>query len=196
MLSGNRCKKGGNLKRWIELFLALSGVCMACPVWADCLAGQELFTSCQIADRATEVAVCFDDQIATYRYGPIGGAPELTLSESIAQVDFVPWPGVGRSIYEYVTFFNGAFSYEVGGGFQRPVDNGEETEENTEKYGWLTIEKDGEAVSSLECRPETVTYGFGGGIYDAKRAAGLEWDSGSKTWVAAAKASQAGSSDQ
>ena len=131
--------------------------------------------------RDTEVFVCFDDQVATYSYGPIGGPAEQILLETIENVDFEPWSGVGKAIHERVTFYNGDFSYEVGGGFERPFSE-EEMLLDIRRFGWIDVAQNGESVSRLECIPETVTYGFGGGIYDAKVAAGLSWDEDSETW--------------
>tara|TARA_R110002126_G_scaffold30259_7_gene99238 strand:- start:115565 stop:116524 length:960 start_codon:yes stop_codon:yes gene_type:complete len=148
---------------------------------AGCPQGQEPITSCEIKGRNTEVFACFDDQIATYSYGPIGGAPDLFLSETIEDVDFEPWSGIGKAIHEKVTFYNGDYSYEVGGGFDRPFSE-EEMLLPTRRFGWLDVAQNGETLNTLDCIPETVTYGFGGGIYDAKVAAGLEWDDYSKTW--------------
>lgn len=148
---------------------------------ADCPQGQYPFTSCRIEGRNTEVFVCHDDQVATYSYGPIGGAPDLFLSETIAHVDFEAWSGLGKAISESVTFYNGDYSYEVVGGFERPFSE-EEMALGSRHFGWIDIAQNGERVSRLECVPETVTYGFGGGIYDVKVAAGLEWDEYSRTW--------------
>lgn len=149
---------------------------------AGCPDGQEPFNSCQIEGRNTEVFVCFDDQLATYQYGPIGGTPELFLSEPIAQVDYVPWNGIGRAINESVTFYNGEYSYRVGGGINRPFSE-EEMEAGNFQFGWLEVAKNGEPIAQLECIPETVSYGWGGGIYEAKVAAGLEWDDRALSWM-------------
>ena len=154
---------------------------------AGCLNDQYAFTSCQIAGRNTEVFVCYDDQIATYSYGPRGEAPDLFLSETIENVDFEAWSGSGSAIHETVTFYNEGFSYSVGGGFERPFSDAEMAL-GGRHFGWLEVAQNGEVLSRLECVPETVTYGFGAGIYDAKVAAGLNWDDYSKTWVPAAPA--------
>jgi len=126
--------------------------------------------------------VCFDDQIATYSYGPIGGAPELVLSETIEDVDYEPWSGVGKAISESVTFYNGDYAYDVGGGFERPFSE-EEMRRPIRRFGWVEVTESGEHAASLACVPDTVSYGFGGGIHDLKVAAGLTWDSYSFTWV-------------
>lgn len=170
------------MKRVLRICAIVLGGCLATTAKAGCPPGQEAFTSCQIAGRGTEAFVCFDDQVATYRYGPIGAVPDLVLTDSIAQVDFEAWPGVGTAIYEHVTFYNGDFSYEVGGGFERPFSDAE-MEAGPRRFGWIEVAENGKVLSRLECIPETVSYGFGGGIYDVKMAAELAWDERSKTWV-------------
>ncbi len=162
--------------------MIIGGV-FATGLWAACPAGQEMFTACHIEDRGTEVSICFDDQVATYRYGPIGGAADLVLSEPIETVDFEPWSGVGRAISESITFYNGDYAYDVGGGFDRPMTD-EEANRDLRRFGWVLVTESGLPAASLTCIPDTVGYGFGGGIYDLKRARGLEWDQYSYTWVA------------
>jgi len=164
-----------------HLFL---GFFLTTEAYAGCPQGQESFTSCRIDGRNTEVLVCYDDQFATYSYGPIGAAPDLFLSETIARVDFEPWSGSGKAISESVTFYNGDYSYEVVGGFDRPFSE-EEMLLGNRRFGWLEVAQNSERMSRLECIPETVTYGFGVGIYDVKVAAGLYWDEPSRTWLPA-----------
>ncbi|MEY8828577.1 hypothetical protein AB9K34_09195 [Sedimentitalea sp. XS_ASV28] len=166
----------------LRVCLAGYGILLGTMAQADCPAGQEAFTSCQIEGRNTEVFVCFDDHVATYSYGPTGGTPELFLSENIEHVDFKPWSGLGKAISESVTFYNGDYAYDVGGGFDRPFSD-EEMAQPIRRFGWVEVTQRGERVVSLECIPDTVSYGFGGGIYDAKVAAGLTWSWDSKTWI-------------
>ena len=166
----------------LRVYLLFSGVFLATGVQASCPLGQEPFTSCQIEGRNTQVFVCFDDQVTTYSYGPIGGAPELFLTETTADVDFEPWSGSGKAISESVTFYNGDYAYDVGGGFDRPFSE-EEMLLPPRRFGWIEVTESGEQAASLACIPETVSYGFGGGVYDIKVAAGLTWDFDSFTWV-------------
>ncbi|UWQ07076.1 hypothetical protein [Aliiroseovarius crassostreae] len=158
------------------------GILLATDAMAGCPQGQEAFTSCRFDDRGTEVFVCFDDQVATYSYGPIGGPPDLFLSETIERVDFEPWSGVGTAIGESVTFYNHDYAYNVGGGFERPFSE-EEMQLPQRRFGWVEVTESGVPAARFECTPETVTYGFGGGLYDAKVAAGQSWDWDSKTWI-------------
>lgn len=171
--------------RYRRACLGIIAALGAAQAHAACPVGQEAFTSCQIEGRNTEVFVCHDDQAANYRYGPVGGPAELVLTDTVENVDFEPWSGLGKAIHERITFYNGDYSYEVGGGFDRPFSE-EEMHQDIRRFGWVDVAQNGEGVSRLECIPETVSYGFGGGIYDAKVATGLAWDDYSKTSVSAA----------
>ena len=164
------------------IWLAIWGCLTGTIAIAECPRGQETFASCLIEGRNTEVNVCFDKDYTTYSYGPIGGAPELVLYELTNRVDFEPWPGVGKSIYESVTFYNGDYAYNVGGGFERPFSD-EEMNQPIRRFGWVTVTESGETAANLECIPDTVGYGFGGGIYDVKTSARQTWDEASLTWV-------------
>jgi hypothetical protein len=166
----------------LGVYLLFAGAFWTAQAQAGCPQGQEAFTSCQIEGCNTEVFVCFNDQVATYRYGLVGGAAELQLSETIERVDFAPWSGSGVSIFESVTFYNGDYAYNVGGGFDRPFSE-EDMQHDPRRFGWVEVTESGEHAASLECITDTVSYGFGGGIYDAKVAAGLTWDPHSFTWV-------------
>lgn len=175
-------KEVRDLGRKLGISLASCGVFLGTMAQADCPVGQEPFTSCQIEGRNTEVFVCFDDQVVTYSYGPIGGTPDLFLSEPIERVDFEPWSGLGKAISESVTFYNGDYAYDVGGGFDRPFSD-EEMLQPIRRFGWLEVTESGETAAYLECIPETVSYGFGGGIHDIKVASGQTWDPDSFTWI-------------
>lgn len=173
----------------MNVWPAVLAVFIATDANAACSRGQQVFSSCEIDGQNTEVFVCFDKNIAIYTYGRIGEKPELTLSQTIKKLDFVPWSGMGRSIAESVIFHDGDFSYELVGGFSRRFNDEENQDENsdpeaaTRSFGWLDIARDGKPLKRLECVSKTVTYAFGEGIYDLKVAAGLKWDDRSKRWL-------------
>lgn len=172
---------------------SLATILLATTAYADCPSDQDVFSSCHLAERGTEVSVCYDDEIATYSYGPIGAEPELTLSERIDQLEFEPWSGVGRSIGESVTFRNAAYSYTLVGGFDRLpasedfLDENGDPDARTAHFGWLEVARNDETLLRLECILETVAYAYGGGIYDLKIAAGQVWDDRAKRWVTEAR---------
>ena len=89
------------------------------PAWADCTADERRFMACTF-DTRKAVEVCMTDDLARYSFGPIGQAPELELSLRFGQgAEAVPWPGIGRSIWEAVRLTNNDVIYEVYGGFDK-----------------------------------------------------------------------------
>ncbi|MHA3914700.1 hypothetical protein [Halovulum sp. GXIMD14793] len=149
--------------------------------FADCPKEMDTFMSCQISGKPTEVAVCFDLYTVSYAYGPVGGAPDLTLSETVQDALYEPWSGVGRAIWESVTFYNDGYAYEVFGGFDRPFSE-EESQQENRHFGGINILKDDQPVANLECKPETVAYVYGNGLYDVRTNAGQSWDRQTGNW--------------
>lgn len=133
--------------------------------------------------------MCHDDQHATYRYGPVGEAPELALSQTIERLEFEPWSGVTREIGESVTFYSAPYSYTVVAGFERlppsddPRDESGERDAGTRHYGWVDVERNGQNLLHLECIPDSVDYTFGGGLYDLKVRTGQSWDDRLRRWM-------------
>lgn len=174
----------GRVNGWAVLLSAV----FASGAQANCAQDQQRFSSCQIEDQNTEVFVCFDEERATYSYGPVDGPPEIYLSEAIETLEFEPWSGVTRETGESVTFYNGNYSYEVVGGFERLIPSDAYLDENgdydarTRHYGWIAVELNGEPLLRLGCISETVRYAFGGGIYDLKVAAGQVWNDRLRSW--------------
>ncbi len=154
---------------------------------ADCTPEQEPFMSCQIEGRNMVLSVCLTADLALYSYGPQAGPPDLTLSEPLVSVAYTPWPGVGRSIWEDVTFINGEYRYTVFAGFDRMFGNETEADHPTPHFGGVTVRQGDVQVAELACDRATVNYGAFGGdpIYEAKIAAGQQWDGREQVWRAA-----------
>lgn len=150
---------------------------------AECAPRQQVFLSCQIEGQTTALEVCFDSSFATYSYGPIGGPAELKLSERLARLGYTPWPGMGRSIWEDVTFTNGDYSYTVFGGFDRMF--GDETEEDhpTPLFGGVSVLKGDAEIASLTCDRASVVFGWNGNdIAAAKMNAARELEYHLRSW--------------
>jgi len=132
--------------------------------------------ACSFDDGAKTVQVCLSFDQVTYTYGPKFGDPELTLSENVTTIDYLPWPGVGSAIWETVTFYNGDYSYEVLAGFERDP-------ENPQSFGGISVRRDDEEVANLTCDPDSVEFGWEVALFDAKRAAGQCWrDAPNRGW--------------
>lgn len=132
------------------------------PAWAACTADERIFMACSF-DNGKAVEVCMSDDIARYTFGRPGQTPELALSLRFGQgAEAVPWPGVGRTIWEAVRLTNNDVIYEVYGGFdkQEAVEWDPDKDPNP-TFGGIYIEDlDGTALAHLRCSAGTVDYGF------------------------------------
>lgn len=166
--------------RLVLIFTVCAG-----PVWAACGAGEQTFMSCDIADRAASVAVCFDDQAVYYRFGVTGKSPELALSAPVATVDYAPWSRRGSDVREAITFTNAGYAYAVYAGFQRW--SGEDTSGkyfDPQLYGGVRVTRGGEAIATFKCDPASVNYTWRTELYDMKTDLGLGWNDSAREWVA------------
>lgn len=170
-------------KVWIGLFSLAATASMA----ADCAIDQDPYSSCHIEGRKTNVSVCYNDDTATYRYGPVNGPDELVLTEPIGTLVYRPWSGVGREVAESVTFYNGDYSYEVVIGYEQGIsktlDENGDTQPENRQYGWVSVTRNGTEIARLICDPETAFFSFGGGIYDLKTDLGYRFDDRDRLWV-------------
>jgi hypothetical protein len=148
---------------------------------AACGPPQEAFLTCQIEGGSKVLNVCYDDTTVTYTYGPEGAA-ELTLTEPISTIAYTPWPGVGRAIWEEVTFQNGTYSYTIHAGFDRMFGDETEADNPTPHFGGVVVERDGALVVDLDCIRGTVDAPWGEGLYSAKEALGLVWNPVAREW--------------
>lgn len=149
---------------------------------ADCPAGQYLFLSCKIEDRPKYLQVCFDEQAMYYTFGPQNGPAELTLSETYDTLDYTPWPGVGRAIWESVSFTNQDFTYTVYGGFDRMFGDETEDDHPHPHFGSLTVTQGEQTIAELTCDRTTTTFSWPEEIFGHKEAAGFEWDYSESSW--------------
>lgn len=147
---------------------------------ADCAAGFDQFTFCDIKGRDTSVSVCNDDHTVTYSYGAFGKSPELFLTETIEDIEYHPWDGPAL-LSGSVIFRNGNYAYEIVSAFEQvPFDEGASA---ITHFGWITVSRNGVTLDRLECMPEPSRYSYGDGIYNRKLAAGLYWDGYANGWV-------------
>lgn len=154
---------------------------------ADCAPGQELYLSCEIEGESASLSVCYDEETAEYRYGPIGGEPTLILTETIENLHFTPWPGVGGAIWDDVTFRHDGADYVVTGGIERIFPEDEDEEIKLIPFGGVGIVRDGEQTARLMCAPETIEYEPGGNICNYKQEKGQVWNRSEGRWTPAPK---------
>lgn len=145
---------------------------------AACMPEEQTFMACQIEGSGKSLRVCFDDGTVHYRFGPLGQSPELALSSSVAKVDYTPWPGIGRAIWENVRFTNAGYIYEVYAGFDRM------SEDDSAGFGGVRISFGDKDVAVLTCATDALDFTWGEGLFAAKEAAGMMFDHEARTWVA------------
>ncbi len=129
--------------------------------------------ACTLRGGTKHLQICLNGPNAVYKYGPATGAPELEIITAVSTLDYLPWPGIGRDIWESVTFANGSFRYEVAAGFSRPMGEGDAVP--SPAYGSIRISRDGTEIAQILCDAGSVDWTYGGGLYDAKSALGLCW---------------------
>ena len=124
---------------------ALVFTLLAAPANAACQ-GDDVF-SCTIGTKTLEI--CHSNGDLVYSFGPETKS-ELTLSEPLETVDYVPWSGWGRNRFYTVTFQNNGFAYEVWSGFDR-------IGEPSGKDGGVTVRDGSTTVTDLTCDRASVT---------------------------------------
>ena len=153
-------------------FLLLASLLLPSAGWAAC--ASETILACQIGSK--QLDVCLDKDTVSYRFGP-KGAPELTLSDPLASVAFTPWPGVGGSMWQSVSFTNGDVTYEVWDSIER---NPEATEP---RAGGINVMRGDTSLARLNCNRGSVE-GSVDLLYDSKLAIGQCWDRTNVVWGA------------
>lgn len=113
------------------------------------------------------LAVHIDQGVGYYSFGP-AAAPEISLAQDLRNISGTAWNGIGRSIWEDITFENKGYSYRVWYAIDRLVE-GHPTD------GGVAVLKDNQEVASLECVKGTAEDG-GFGVSDGFEAAGLCWN--------------------
>ena len=143
----------------------------ASPAAADCSPGETLFT-CQAGQKVLEI--CHEAGTLIYSFGP-AGAPELLLAEPLATANFQPWPGVGSSIWESLTFFNQGYAYEVTTSVSRDPGSDQGLQ------GAVFVLKGDRMVGEVACDPGTASNALDV-VWTLKEAIGQCWDFGTQSW--------------
>jgi len=160
------------------LILRIGLTTALCLTGLTAAADETRLMACTFKDGATQVSVTLDDGIVRYAYGPTGQAPDLALSVPAVEVDYIPWAGIGRSIWEAYAFRNGDYRYEVGMSFDRDP-------ESVAVYGGITITKGSEEIARLTCDEGSGYFVYDGQVAQIKQQAGLCVEHGDPTrWVA------------
>ncbi len=127
------------------LFLAL----VPQPVLAACQPDDALF-HCQIGKKTLQV--CETSGTLTYIFGP-AGKPELSLAVSIADADFTPWPGIGRTMWDEIAFHNDGVTYRVWASLEKQLDP---DEPEPVLQGGVQVSRGETDLASLVCNEGSV----------------------------------------
>ena len=151
------------------------------PAFA-CEPTEVLHFACTVNDGTKKVEVCHTTDEVTYRFGPRGGPLELLLRQPVAQIHLTPWPGIGRTIWEEVTFRNAAYTYTVYGSIERTPPEDGAGDIVVTVSGGIIVRQDEQEIAHLTCDPGSVDFPWGTGLYEAKEAAGQCYDRREQKW--------------
>jgi hypothetical protein len=121
--------------------------------------------------------ICHWKGALIYNFGP-EEKPELSLAEPLETVAFTPWPGIGRYIWETVTFTNQGYSYEVWTSVERGPDA------TTGLEAAVTVRQGEDVIAQLACDPGTPSNSLDL-IYDLKLSIGQCWNFDTQAWTTA-----------
>lgn len=154
-----------------------------CPTGVlACSDAETRYFTCTFGAGKKTIEICHDAKMARYRFGPTGEAPELELLQPVSNVDLTPWPGVGRTIWEEVTFRNADHAYVVYGSIDRGPPSDGSDEMAVTLSGGITVRRDGDEIAHLTCDPGSVKFPWGTSLFDAKETAGQCYDPELRSW--------------
>lgn len=116
------------------------------------------------------------DQVS-YAFGRSEAAPDLSLQRHVREVNMVPWPGIGGSIWEEFTFENKGTSYTVY--YSQERDPGAKEPLS----GGVVVEQGGKELAHLRCDKGSVqSFGYGLPLFEAKERAGQVYSLETGSW--------------
>ncbi|MGL4319628.1 MAG: hypothetical protein ACRCS3_02085 [Paracoccaceae bacterium] len=139
------------------------------PAFAACEG--ETLVSCPIG--GNQLQVCNEGDLLTYSFG-LPGAPDLQLA-SRPEEAYTPWNGIGRSLWETITFANRDVTYEVIFSFDR-------MDENAQPEWGVVVVKGDDIIANLTCDSQAANVPFDG-LYDQITATGLCWNREMSAWA-------------
>ena len=142
------------------------------PATAHAACTGETLVGCPIG--ANQLQVCNQGDLLTYSFGP-PGAPDLQLA-SRPEAAYTPWNGIGRTLWETITFTNRNVAYEVVFSFDRLALDARP------EWGVTVLEGD-DVLARLTCDSQVANVPFDG-LYDQITATGLCWNRESESWAA------------
>lgn len=153
------------------LFVASALPAIACP------AGSETLVSCSLKGGSRVLTTCLQGDQVSYAFGRRGADADLALQRNVREVNMVPWPGIGRSIWEEFTFDNEDTSYTVYYSQER------DPSAELPLTGGVIVDQGGKELAHLQCDPGSVqSSGYGLPLFEAKERAGQVYSLGAGSW--------------
>jgi hypothetical protein len=149
---------------------------MSGPVFATCPASTQTVLSCTMSNGKKVLDVCQDGDFASYAFGKRGQRADMRLKVSIGVLEYTPWNGIGRAIYEQVIFRNRDVSYVVWSAFERdpgvvdPLRAGIRVEDRNEN-----------SLAELRCDAGSIRAGIDS-LYAAKERWNMCWSYEQFNW--------------
>ncbi|WP_417712861.1 hypothetical protein [Pseudophaeobacter arcticus] len=144
---------------------------VACPV------GSETLVSCSLKNGSRMLTTCLQGDQVSYAFGRSGAAPDLTLQRNVRDVHMVPWPGIGRSIWEEFTFENEGTYYTVYYSLEKDPDVEQPWS------GGVIVEQGGRELAHLHCDSGSVnSSGYALPLFEAKERAGQVYSLETGSW--------------
>lgn len=152
----------------------LQSLLLLLPLTAHAQSQYDIF-SCTFNNGAKTVQVRVEGDVLTYDFGDGRKSTDLSLSIPLAEGTYLPWPGVGSEIWESVSFYNDAYTYEVWYSVERDP-NGPPT------AGGIHVSTSGKPVAELVCDTGSVSRDFDS-LSDAMYASGMCWSLSMAEWL-------------
>ena len=152
-----------------------------CLLGSPVLACDDLTVLSCTVENGRQFELCASATGLTYRYGP-PGAPEIVLSNPLDASGHTPWPGIGRTIWESVSFRNAGYTYEVFSGFERDYGNPDEEIEVTHFAGVLVSQGD-TVVTEIRCKADSIRNGQADILYQHMTDHGYCWSHEKFEWI-------------
>lgn len=133
----------------IALITLLLGTSLSGTAFANCENGSDTLFRCITKKNGKQIEVCDAGETINYSFGKPGKKPELALFVPRDEVTTWQWSGVGRSISYSVNIPNNDHLYRVFWSVDRL------SEEHDVEAG-VEIEKKGELLATVYCKPDTV----------------------------------------
>jgi hypothetical protein len=158
----------------MRLSLAVLVVFLPLVAQAECQNDAQVF-SCKVGKKTLQI--CHWKGALIYQFGP-KDKWELSIAEPLETIDFTPWPGIGRYIWETVAFRNEGYTYEV----RTSAERGPDATDGLQ--GGVHVLQGDATVAEVTCDPGTPSNSLDV-IYDLKESIGQCWDFDTRRWQTA-----------